>query len=35
MEYAQAHRLSAAMVAFSFLALLAMQLWRPGAKRRG
>ncbi|KDB50906.1 molybdenum ABC transporter permease [Sphaerotilus natans subsp. natans DSM 6575] len=35
MEYAQAHRLSAAMVAFSFLVLLAMQLWRPGAKRRG
>jgi molybdate transport system permease protein len=35
MEYVQAHRLSAAMVAFSFLALLAMQLWRPGAKRRG
>ncbi len=35
MVYAQAHRLSAAMVAFSFLALLAMQLWRPGAKRRG
>jgi len=34
MEYAQAHRLSAAMVAFSFLVLLAMQLWRPGAKRR-
>ena len=34
MEYAQAHRLSAAMVAFSFLVLLAMQIWRPGAKRR-
>ena len=34
MQYAQAHRLSAAMVAFSFLVLLAMQIWRPGAKRR-
>ena len=34
MQYAQAHRRSAAMVAFSFLVLLAMQIWRPGAKRR-
>ena len=34
MEYAQAHRLSAARGAFSFRVLRAMQIWRPGAKRR-
>jgi molybdate transport system permease protein len=34
MDYLQAHRLSAVMLAFSFFVLLAMYLWRPsrGAK---
>ncbi|MED5620141.1 molybdate ABC transporter permease subunit [Ideonella sp. BN130291] len=32
-EYAQAHWLSAAMLAFSFLVLLALYAWRPGARR--
>jgi molybdate transport system permease protein len=34
MDYLQAHRLSAVMLAFSFIVLLAMYLWRPsrGAK---
>ncbi|MEJ2793675.1 molybdate ABC transporter permease subunit [Iodobacter sp. LRB] len=30
MDYLQAHRLSAVMLAFSFIVLLAMYLWRPG-----
>ncbi|MDR1996541.1 molybdate ABC transporter permease subunit [Azonexus sp.] len=34
MEYANAHRLAAVMLIFSFLVLLAMYLWRPG-KRKG
>ncbi len=29
MDYLQAHRLSAVMLAFSFIVLLAMYLWRP------
>ena len=33
MEYAQAHRLSAVMLAFSFLVLLVLYAWRPGMKR--
>jgi len=32
-EYAQAHRLSAVMVVFSFLVLLALYVWRPGRRR--
>ncbi len=34
MEYANAHRLAAVMLIFSFLTLLAMYLWRPGARKR-
>ena len=34
MEYANAHRLAAVMLIFSFLMLLAMYLWRPGARKR-
>ena len=33
MEYAQAHSLSAVMLAFSFVVLLALYLWRPDMKR--
>ena len=33
MEYAQAHRLSAVMLTFSFLVLLAIYARRPGAKK--
>ena len=33
MEYARAHGLSAVMLVFSFLILLAMYLWRPGARK--
>jgi molybdate transport system permease protein len=33
-EYTQAHWLSAAMLAFSFLVLAALYTWRPGSARR-
>ncbi|TAN46543.1 MAG: molybdate ABC transporter permease subunit [Methylococcaceae bacterium] len=33
LEYAQAHRLAAVMLAFSFFVLLAVYAWRPNAKR--
>jgi molybdate transport system permease protein len=33
MEYSQAHSLSAILLLFSFLVLLALQLWRPQTKR--
>lgn len=33
MDYASAHSLSALMLAFSFLVLLAMYMWRPGARK--
>jgi molybdate transport system permease protein len=33
MQYAQAHSLSAIMLVFSFLVLLALQIWRPQVKR--
>lgn len=33
MQYAQAHSLSAIMLVFSFLVLLALQIWRPKIKR--
>jgi molybdate transport system permease protein len=33
LEYAQAHRLAAAMLLFSFLVLLALYLWRPNPKK--
>lgn len=33
MQYSQAHSLSAILLLFSFLVLLALQLWRPQAKR--
>jgi len=33
LEFAQAHRLAAAMLAFSFVALLALYAWRPGARK--
>ena len=33
MEYAQAHRLSAVMLVFSFLVLLVLYAWRPGTKK--
>lgn len=33
MEYADAHRLAAVMLIFSFLVLLAMYVWRPGARK--
>jgi molybdate transport system permease protein len=38
LEYAQAHRMAAVMLIFSFLVLLALYAWRPGAlkmTRRG
>lgn len=33
MEYMDAHRLAGVMLAFSFLVLLAMYVWRPGARK--
>ena len=33
LEYASAHRLSAVMLTFSFLVLLAVHLWRPRARK--
>ena len=33
LEYAQAHRMSAVMLAFSFLVLLVLYIWRPDARR--
>jgi molybdate transport system permease protein len=33
LDYLQAHRLSAVMVAFSFLVLLALYAWRPAPKK--
>ncbi|WP_045225954.1 molybdate ABC transporter permease subunit [Methyloterricola oryzae] len=33
LEYAQAHRLAAAMLIFSFVVLLGLYLWRPKAKK--
>ena len=33
MEYMQAHRLSAVMLIFSFLVLLALYAWRPSPKK--
>lgn len=33
LEYAQAHRLAAVMLIFSFLVLLALYAWRPHAKK--
>jgi molybdate transport system permease protein len=33
LEYAQAHRLSAVMLVFSFLVLLALYAWRPNARK--
>ncbi|AZN36201.1 molybdate ABC transporter permease subunit [Iodobacter ciconiae] len=33
MDYLQAHRLSAVMLAFSFVVLLVMYLWRPSSKK--
>lgn len=33
MEYSDAHRLAAVMLIFSFLVLLAMHTWRPGARK--
>ena len=35
MEYMQAHRLSAVMLVFSFLVLLALYAWRPDSKKGG
>jgi molybdate transport system permease protein len=35
LEYAQAHHLSAAMLIFSFLVLLALYAWRPSPKKGG
>jgi molybdate transport system permease protein len=35
LEYAQAHRLAAVMLIFSFLVLLALYAWRPHHKRAG
>jgi len=32
LEYAQAHRMAAVMLIFSFLVLLVLYLWRPGAR---
>ena len=34
-EYAQAHRLSAVMLVFSFLVLLALYAWKPDTSKRG
>lgn len=33
LEYVHAHRLAGVMLAFSFLVLLVLYMWRPGAKR--
>ena len=33
MEYSQAHRLSAVMLIFSFLVLLVLYAWKPGARK--
>lgn len=33
LEYEQAHRLAAVLLIFSFLVLLALYAWRPGARR--
>ena len=33
LEYAQAHRLAAVMLVFSFLVLLALYAWRPNARK--
>jgi molybdate transport system permease protein len=35
LEYTQAHRLSAVMLIFSFLVLLALYAWRPNPKKVG
>jgi molybdate transport system permease protein len=35
LEYAQAHRLAAIMLVFSFLVLLALYAWRPSPKQGG
>lgn len=35
LEYMQAHRLSAVMLVFSFLVLLALYAWRPNPKKGG
>ncbi|HEX5785670.1 MAG TPA: molybdate ABC transporter permease subunit, partial [Burkholderiaceae bacterium] len=35
LEYAQAHRLAAVMLVFSFLVLLALYAWRPQTRRGG
>lgn len=35
LEYTQAHRLAAVMLIFSFLVLLALQVWRSNPKARG
>jgi molybdate transport system permease protein len=35
LEYMQAHQLSAVMLVFSFLVLLALYAWRPSPKRGG
>jgi molybdate transport system permease protein len=35
LDYLQAHRLSAVLVVFSFLVLLALYAWRPASKRAG
>lgn len=35
MEYLQAHRLSAVMLMFSFLVLLALYAWRPDSRKGG
>jgi molybdate transport system permease protein len=35
LEYAEAHRLAAVMLVFSFLVLLALHIWRPKPKRGG
>jgi molybdate transport system permease protein len=33
LEYLQAHRLSAVMLVFSFVVLLALYVWRPGPRK--
>ena len=35
LEYAEAHRLSLVMLAFSFLVLFALYAWRPGTRKGG
>lgn len=35
MEYADAHRLAAILLVFSFVVLLAMYTWKPGARQGG